>query len=69
MKYALIALCLTGCAAWHWERAGASADDYRQDEKLCKLGAYAGSDGAVTQAQVHRMHACLEARGWRKVPR
>jgi len=68
MKYAIcLALGLAGCASWHWERPGASEGDYRQDEKLCKLGVYSGTDGAVTQAQVRVMHACMEGRGWRKV--
>jgi hypothetical protein len=56
-----------GCASWHWEKRGASADDYEADEKFCKSQVYSGTDGAVTEALVRRMHACLEAKGWRKV--
>jgi len=62
----LLLFVLAGCASWHWEKPGASADDYERDEKYCKLQVYSGIDGAVTQASVRRMHACLEGRGWRK---
>lgn len=64
----LLAGCMFG-ARWHWERPGASPADYGADEKYCKLQSYSGADGMVTQAQVRRMHGCLEARGWRKVER
>lgn len=60
---------LAGCALgprWHWERPGASPEDYDVDEKFCKVQSYSGTDGMVTKASVRRMHACLEARGWRK---
>jgi len=63
MRYVLI-LLLTGCASWHWEKAGG---DYAADERTCKAQSYSGTDGMVTNASVRRMHACLEARGWRKV--
>lgn len=65
-----LALVLAGCAlrpGWHWEKPGAPADDYALDEKYCKLQAYSGTDGMVTNASVRRMHACLEGKGWRKV--
>ena len=60
-------LCLVGCASWHWEKHGASDDDYTLDEKNCKVQSYSGADGMVTQASVRKMHTCLQARGWRKV--
>jgi len=65
MRY-LIPLLLAACASWHWEKPGASAADYELDEKYCKLQAYSGIDGRVTQASVRRMHQCLEDKGWRK---
>jgi len=66
MKYALILLAglTAGCASWHWEKPGG---DYDVDEKYCKLQAYSGADGMVTNANVRKMHACMESRGWRKV--
>nr|MBL8411657.1 hypothetical protein [Dechloromonas sp.] len=57
---------IAGCATWHWEKRGATAADYDEDEKFCKLHAYSGTDGMVTNVQVRRMHACLESRGWKK---
>ncbi|KAB2923438.1 MAG: hypothetical protein F9K30_10810 [Dechloromonas sp.] len=68
MKYLLVVIIfLSGCASWHWEKRGASAGDYEADEKFCKLQAYSGTDGMVTQAHVRRMHECLQSRGWQKV--
>lgn len=63
---ALLGGCLFG-PRWHWERPGADPAAYDADEKFCKQQSYSGTDGMVTQAQVRRMHGCLEARGWRKV--
>ncbi|MER2539514.1 MAG: hypothetical protein ABTQ26_09755 [Azonexus sp.] len=60
-------LCLAGCASWHWEKHGASDDDYTLDEKNCKIQSYSGTDGMVTQASVRKMHNCLQAKGWHKV--
>lgn len=55
-------------STWHWERPGAGAADYSRDEIECKGRAYSGTDGMVTRESVRRMHACLEGKGWRKVP-
>ena len=68
-----LVLCLPILAAcgllstWHWERPGADEADYKTDEIQCKGRAYSGTDGAVTKEGVRRMHACMEAKGWRKV--
>ena len=62
---------LSSCAlfpSWHWEKPGAGASEYAIDEQQCKTQVYTTADGMVTQASVRRMHACLEARGWRKTP-
>lgn len=68
MKYwPLLVALLAACSSWHWERRGASESDYEHDEKLCKLIAYSGADGAVTKAHVRVMHTCMESKGWRKV--
>lgn len=67
-RYLVVAVLLvSGCASWHWEKAGAGAVEYETDEKYCRLQAYSGTDGMVTKEQVRKMHACLESRGWRKV--
>lgn len=63
-------LVLAGCAlrpAWHWEKPGASEAQYERETIQCKSATYSGTDGMVTQEMVRRMHACLEAKGWRKV--
>jgi hypothetical protein len=62
---------LGGCMlfpGWHWAKPGASEADYDIDLKFCKQLIYPGVDGAVTQASVRAMHACMESRGWRKTP-
>ena len=62
---------LAGCAlrpAWHWDKPGAVTGEYDADLKFCKTQTYAwATDGMVTGESVRRMHACMEARGWRKV--
>lgn len=61
----LISGCTTPLApSWHWEKGGG---DYDADVRFCKQQTYSGTDGAVTNASVRRMHDCMEARGWRKV--
>ncbi|HLO61770.1 MAG TPA: hypothetical protein VK165_02275 [Azonexus sp.] len=67
------ALCLATAACalfptWHWARPDASEADYATDETQCKAKTYSGTDGMVTHASVRRMHACMEAKGWIKVP-
>lgn len=65
MKFTILLLgTLAGCASWHWEKPGG---DYGLDEKYCKLQAYSGTDGMVTNASVRRMHGCMESKGWKKV--
>jgi len=58
---------LAACSSWHWEKRGAYDGEYAQDEKVCKLEVYSGTDGMVTNASVRRMHACMLAKGWQKV--
>jgi hypothetical protein len=62
---------LTGCAlrpGGHWAKPGAADGEYDADVKFCKAQTYAwATDGMVTGESVRRMHACMEARGWRKV--
>ena len=69
-QFILILLaCQAGCAllpTWHWEKLGATDDDYDLDVKFCKLKTYSGTEGMVTNESVRRMHACMESKGWRK---
>lgn len=70
MRISLLAFSslLAGCAllspSWHWEKPGG---DYDADVRFCKQQTYSGTDGNVTNASVRRMHACMEAKGWKKV--
>lgn len=67
----LLPLVLAGCALrpdWHWDKPEASAAELAADLKRCKQASYSGTDGMVTQAMVRRMHACMQAAGWRKTP-
>ncbi|MDP2880753.1 MAG: hypothetical protein Q8N89_04120 [Azonexus sp.] len=59
---------LAGCSSWHWEKRGALDGEYRRDEIFCKQQVYTSADGVVTNASVRRMHACMQAKGWQKVP-
>lgn len=60
-------ILLAGCATWHWEKAGASDDQYRFDLNRCKGMSYPlGGDGMVTKEMVRRMESCMEAHGWHK---
>lgn len=62
-------LMLAGCSlqpTWHWEKPGASQEQYTADLNRCKASSYSGTDGMVTKEMVRRMHSCMEAHGWRK---
>lgn len=62
-----IPLGLAACTTLHWEKPGASEDQYRTDLNYCKGVSYpVGSDGMVTKEMVRRMEGCMEAHGWRK---
>lgn len=66
---AMFLLSLAGCAlrpTWHWEKPGAGEEQYRADLNHCKGVSYPGADGMVTGEMLRRMHACMEAHGWRK---
>lgn len=72
MKKSLIVLLLglAGCAlrpTWHWEKPGASQEQYSADLNHCKGVSSPSADGMVTGEMVRRMHSCMEAHGWRKV--
>lgn len=64
----IVFIGLVACSSWHWEKPGAADGEHAQDEKFCKQQVYSGTDGMVTQASVRRMHACMMAKGWQKVP-
>lgn len=72
MKNGLIVLllALAGCALrpnWHWEKPGASDEQYTAEVNQCKAATYSGTDVMIGTEMVRRMHACMEAKGWRKV--
>jgi hypothetical protein len=63
-------LMIAGCAlkpSWHWEKAGASEQDYSTDLNQCKFATYPDTMGMVTNESVRRMFACMEGKGWSKV--
>jgi len=71
---ATLALCilvgLTGCSLqpkWHWEKPGASDQEYTLDLNQCKTATYPDTTGMVTNEAVRRMFACMEAKGWSRV--
>jgi len=70
----VLATCIfagvTGCAlkpTWHWEKPGASDQEYSFDLNQCKTATYPDTSGMVTNEAVRRMFACMEAKGWSKV--
>jgi hypothetical protein len=70
----VLATCIfagvTGCAlkpTWHWEKPGASDQEYSFDLNQCKTANYPDTSGMVTNEAVRRMFACMEAKGWSKV--
>lgn len=66
---ALLLLSVAACAlrpTWHWEKPGATDEQYTSDLNHCKGISYSGTDGMVTKEMLRRMEACMEAKGWRK---
>lgn len=64
-----LGILLAGCATWHWEKDGASEEQYRSDMNHCKGVSYPlGSDGMVTKEMLRRMENCMAAHGWHKAP-
>jgi hypothetical protein len=71
----LLAVVLTGCTRWAWEKEGASKQDFNVDNYACMReaqqpgsSAYIGQYGGAAQSSVrmnqHLYHACMKARGW-----
>lgn len=61
---------MTGCAlkpTWHWEKRGATDEEYSFDLNQCKAATYTDASGVVTNESVRRMFACMERKGWSKV--
>ncbi len=61
---------LAGCAlkpTWHWEKRGASDQEYSFDLNQCKAATYSDASGVVTNESVRRMFACMERKGWSRV--
>ena len=65
-----LVVMLAGCAlrpTWHWERPGASDEEYSFELNQCKAAVYTDASGFVTQESVRRMYACMERKGWKRV--
>lgn len=65
-----LAIVLASCAlrpTWHWERPGASDEEYSFELNQCKAAVYTDASGYVTQETVRRMQMCMERKGWRRV--
>jgi len=61
---------VAGCAlkpTWHWEKRGATDEEYSFDLNQCKAATYTDASGVVTNESVRRMFACMERKGWSKV--
>ena len=71
LTFLLFIAALAGCAlkpSWHWEKHGASDEEYSFDLNQCKAATYTDASGIVTNESVRRMFACMERKGWSKVP-
>ena len=71
LTFLLFIAALGSCAlkpSWHWEKRGASDEEYSFDLNQCKAATYTDASGIVTNESVRRMFACMERKGWSKVP-
>jgi len=71
LTFLLFIAALASCAlksSWHWEKRGASDEEYSFDLNQCKAATYTDASGIVTNESVRRMFACMERKGWSKVP-
>ncbi|MGC1519798.1 MAG: hypothetical protein WA787_13670 [Azonexus sp.] len=67
VAFLLFLATLTGCAlkpTWHWEKPGASDQEYSFDLNQCKAATYSDASGFVTNESVRRMFSCMERKGW-----
>ncbi len=68
---AMLCIGIAGCAlkpSWHWEKRGASDQEYSFDLNQCKAAVYSyDTSGVVTSESVRRMSACMERKGWSRV--
>lgn len=67
---ACVVVLLAGCAlrpTWHWEKPGASDEEYAFDLNQCKAMTYPDASGVVTKESVRRMFACMERKGWSRI--
>lgn len=76
LSLVLVALVLTGCAIepvtsksdFHFEKPGANDQDFKVDIGQCKAQALAGTNGVLHGGTVMIAEACLQGKGWNKVP-
>ena len=70
VAFLLFPVILTGCTlkpTWHWEKSGASDQEYSFDLNQCKAATYSDASGFVTNESVRRMFSCMERKGWSRV--
>jgi hypothetical protein len=62
---ALLATALPGCARYYWSKAGASIEQFDQDNTECARETSANpTEAAHGMVNDKRYRACLTARGW-----
>lgn len=70
MTIAAMALLVASCATdkgWHWQRAGATQQQFNMDDGQCRAQAYAGTGGYINIGTAMILHSCMEGKGWQKV--
>jgi hypothetical protein len=69
LPWAVIAtLALLGCATdgdWHWERQGASSQEFHMDSGQCRAQAMSLYGPPIQKAIVFT--SCMEGKGWYRV--
>jgi hypothetical protein len=70
MRVLILALLLAGCATkqTYWEKAGASQQDFYQDQGQCQAQAF-GVTGMNTLQVAIVYSGCMRGKGWYQVER
>jgi|JI10StandDraft_1071094.scaffolds.fasta_scaffold137544_2 hypothetical protein len=70
LALASAALLQVGCAAnkgSHWEKQGASQNEFNMDSGQCRAQALSGTGGMVSVGTVMIMDSCMQGKGWYRV--
>jgi hypothetical protein len=65
----LLSIILASCATnnnWHWEKSGASAQDFNTDQGQCNAQAFANPYSSLLHVAIIQ-NQCLIGKGWRQV--